>query len=556
MANPTDPSVVVAASRCFDTCIPPGDQDAVKTFLLAKIAGVTDPGVVMTNARCFNSCFTAGGQLFIQAYLATLLSGQSSDPSTIANDARCFSSCVPSGALAAVVNYSLALKAGGSMDPSALANQARCFSSCIPPGFQTAGQTYLMAVAAGQSTDPQVLQSSKGFAQFLGTLPRGLPQMILGDAIFVYAGGGTGTKPGTPTGFSFAFAANLSVVNVSWDALPAGATSTEIWTSTDNITFVLESSVSSPATSTTSAGPSNGVTKYCKIRWCNIGGCSSFTTAQSVVGTLTSAWAGQVVTNGGAAASVATVTALQTFEGSLAPLLGRIHHLNVIAPDNLIAALTPFIHNYGNSLWTKISIGVPPAESLTINGLKSSTNDTNGIVYDTGVVPNAIASFTPSFQACSVYCADAVITNSANAMVGCFDSVLSYGLLNIPQLSPGGNAYMSAGKTSNGCNIAHAAIGGYYSCSRLSATSLTTWFANSTNIWGAICNNAVSDPALSLNTQNVCAGGSGIAGASASPCAISRFSFMAVHDGFNLVDGQTLFNAVQALRVAFGGGSV
>jgi hypothetical protein len=33
-----------------------------------------------------------------------------------------------------------------------------------------------------------------------------------------------------------------------------------------------------------------------------------------------------------------------------------------------------------------------------------------------------------------------------------------------------------------------------------------------------------------------------------------RFSYFGWHDGFSSADGQTLFNAVQALRTAWGGG--
>lgn len=38
MAINCDPSTLPNAARCFEQCIPPGDQQAVQTYLLAQIA--------------------------------------------------------------------------------------------------------------------------------------------------------------------------------------------------------------------------------------------------------------------------------------------------------------------------------------------------------------------------------------------------------------------------------------------------------------------------------------------------------------------------------------
>lgn len=193
MAISTDPSVLAAASRCFDTCIPPGDQAAVKTYLLGQIAGVTDPAAVMTGARCFSSCISPGALPAVQAYQSAVLAGGSTDPSTLLNAARCFLSCIPPGANAAVTNYALANKAGGSTDPSTLANAARCFSSCIPPGMQMAAQSYLMAVASGGSTDPAVIIGNA--SGFIGTSPDGGSTGITDTGLVTWAGGGGPTPP-------------------------------------------------------------------------------------------------------------------------------------------------------------------------------------------------------------------------------------------------------------------------------------------------------------------------------------------------------------------------
>lgn len=261
MAISSDPSVLAAASRCFDTCIPPGDQPAVKTYLLAQIAGVTDPSVVANNARCFSSCISQGAQADVQAYLTAVIAGGSTDPSTLLNAARCFLSCIPPGAAAAVANYSLANAAGGSTDPSTLANLARCFSSCIPPGMQMAAQTYLMGVIAG-ITDPAIILTRASV--FIGTDPGTgtIPDILITKTVIDT--GGFGACP-VPTGLTAIWQIDTTTI-VTWNALPAGVISTEVWSSTDNITFALAATVAAPGVTTTLGA--SATAPYVKVRFC------------------------------------------------------------------------------------------------------------------------------------------------------------------------------------------------------------------------------------------------------------------------------------------------
>lgn len=65
-----EPNDLMAAAKCFDSCMPPGMQLAIQTYLLAVIAGgSTDPNVLMQAAKCFDSCIPPGMQLAIQNYL-------------------------------------------------------------------------------------------------------------------------------------------------------------------------------------------------------------------------------------------------------------------------------------------------------------------------------------------------------------------------------------------------------------------------------------------------------------------------------------------------------
>lgn len=70
MAISCDTNSLMQASACFDSCIPPGKQLAVQTYLLAVIAGGSlDPNVLMQAASCFESCIPSGMQLPVQNML-------------------------------------------------------------------------------------------------------------------------------------------------------------------------------------------------------------------------------------------------------------------------------------------------------------------------------------------------------------------------------------------------------------------------------------------------------------------------------------------------------
>jgi len=75
MSVSTDPSDLANAARCISCVIPPGDQLAVQTYLLALIAGVdtSSSGIqtLVNAARCFSSCIPPGDQLAVQNYLLT-----------------------------------------------------------------------------------------------------------------------------------------------------------------------------------------------------------------------------------------------------------------------------------------------------------------------------------------------------------------------------------------------------------------------------------------------------------------------------------------------------
>lgn len=66
-----------------------------------------DASSLANAARCFNDCIPKGEQLAVQTYLLAVIAGGSMDPSTLANNARCFFDCIPKGQQLAVQNYLL-----------------------------------------------------------------------------------------------------------------------------------------------------------------------------------------------------------------------------------------------------------------------------------------------------------------------------------------------------------------------------------------------------------------------------------------------------------------
>ncbi len=631
----SDPAALAAASRCLDSCIPPGAQKAVQTYLWAQIAGITDPAVILTNARCFMSCVPPGGQLTLQAYLTAVLAGGSTDPSTLANAARCFNSCIPPGANGAVITYSLANKAGGSTDPSTLASAARCFSSCIPLGFQLAAQNYLIAVAAGLSTDPQVLLSSAGFACFNCNITPGLAGSLIAQSVVTYTVGSlppcsiptgltaawnatghpaSGTvdvswgavpagvsntevwfsfddftfvladvvaAPGTtshtgvivfdpyvkirftinspattcsftpailasapppappvPTGLAAVWTGTTAV---SWDPVPAGAGYTEVWSSTDNITFVLSDTVNFPGTTSTLSG--SCAAPYVKIRF-GTGAFTSSTLATSGTNAKTAAWVARVVVNGAAAPAAGTQTAINSLYNSLdgGGLTSKILSMALFVPDSLIAAITPLFVGTSDP-WLNVNF---VGGDLGANGL---TGD--------GATKYLNPWFTPAFDSpqwtltscCLFFYAYTANSTVLGTEIGCTDTlndgafVSNFNFAGLTTFSDlqGSGARLSVATPGNG----------FYMASRIAAGDNKIYFANSITAWSAIASNAIGSSGLSTAGFLVYAFNNN---ATPAQPANSTLSCAGIAAGLTTTEGQCLYNAVQACRVALAGG--
>lgn len=264
-------------------------------------------------------------------------------------------------------------------------------------------------------------------------------------------------------------------------------------------------------------------------------------------GQVASRWSTRVVTNGGAAPSSAHVAGIATFVDRLvsAALLAKFRWINVFAPDNLTAAITPLLKGLGNDPWANTAF---VAGDLTVNGLKG---DGATKFLDTGCQPavntasnlvgftvyNTLGNSNNEFEAGS---ADASFFNSMSLAI-----------------SYGGNCFFdspytatAAGRTS----VANGGWTGYLSANRIAANDARVFRANSSNAHaqlGATNTNAIAGLVNTFSTYIFRLNFTGGANWSTK-----RLSFIAYHEGLTQAQSLTLYNAVVALRTALGGGLV
>lgn len=258
-------------------------------------------------------------------------------------------------------------------------------------------------------------------------------------------------------------------------------------------------------------------------------------------------WANRVVANGGAAPTTATMSAASAFMRAIATIKSRIWHLNFIAPDSLIAMRTPLIATLGLGFWTRLTKAGGFPDILTVNGWKGWAGVGGSTFYNTGVTPSAILSFSKTNCGLSVYLASNEVVNTA--CVGGLDPT-SAGLGVTPNAT--GTAAFQAYNPPGISGATPVDITGFYSGNRTDSDSTSRiYYGDSNTAWASLANLVGASPS-GPSTANILFGAVRTLGGDV-PCN-QTLSFMVIHDGFISADGQILFNAVQALRVALGGG--
>jgi hypothetical protein len=281
--------------------------------------------------------------------------------------------------------------------------------------------------------------------------------------------------------------------------------------------------------------------------------------SQSGAASAVANWVARVVANGGATPSSATQAAMGTFWNALnsAGLISLMINVVCFVPDNLIAAITPFFFTIGLDPWTNVGGNFVPAD-LSINGLTgdgalkvlgSNITATNAFVNSGGAIASGtsggftVYNFTTGPNAIQ-------IDMGANFNTGpqslALSSIFNPGTNNTPLLD---FVNHSTGRVS-GIQVGWT---GFTSGSRTSGSASAIYIANSLTPFKTLGTDVNNMAGTAFGVDSIAIFGYGAAG-SFTASSSRTLSFAAVHFGLNSSQTQALFNAVQALRVALGGG--
>lgn len=265
-------------------------------------------------------------------------------------------------------------------------------------------------------------------------------------------------------------------------------------------------------------------------------------------------WSARVVQNGGAPPSAGTVTAISTFLTSISSIRSKIYHLNVFAPDSIAAMRTPLIKDYGFGVWVPHIIGAGFAETIGVNGWRGYADPSNGIVYDTGVIPSAIPSFTIANGGMSVCCPDVAPTATNNPIAGSNVVASFTGIGLVPNSGTGNFSRGAVWDTNVASQVSVVTLGGaFFSVNRVSNNNMSFYYGTSAIAYALIGTSAVVNASAPIGIVQACGGSNSGSGFVLAPQGVSCLAF---HDGLTLAEGTILFNAVKALRTSFGGGFV
>lgn len=633
MLSVSDIKSAAAQAACF-TCLPVNVQRAIKTYLLARVAGAsTDPKTIMAAARGFIG-LPPGTQLAIQAYAASVLSGAASASAFVKSQACAFE-CTPASMALPIAINQLAGRAGVSPVPKTLAALAKSFIG-LPPGYLSALNTFLMAVIAGISVDAataakqaacftcippanlenittliwtnvalpapldfSVVVNPDGSVDVTwGTPPTGTAYTAVyisfacdynfvlyanvaapGTTIHIpgifgltpgicieirscTAAGlcsppvGTGTEGGGSggggsltllTGFSFVPSSNGLSGAAAWDAPPIGVTGTELWTSSDGITYALASTTAAPGTSATVAAPAVGSFLFAKARWVNATVQGTFCAAQEVSGRVCD-WVKRVIANGGSAPTLTERTATNTFD--LALVAGGLDSLMIsnilVISSSVIGALTPLYKSKGLDPYTNHNFVIG---DLTVNGMvgdgatKFASTGMGACLDFPALGDGGITAYTTTFVATSTRETGAADVGSVGAILNSCDGVA--GTTSALMWSTG------AGGIASGANPNWK---GYTSVNRTANNNLSIYIASSGTVHAKIAQNVNAEVNFASNLP-MYAWAWNNNGATAN-FSDRRISYLGYHHGLTQAQSLTHFNAVQAFRTSLGGGFI
>ena len=256
-------------------------------------------------------------------------------------------------------------------------------------------------------------------------------------------------------------------------------------------------------------------------------------------------WTKRVVKNGGALPGQKTVSAANNFYVKLVSdnIVNQITMCGIVAPDNLVACMTPFIKVIGPEMWTNANF---LTSDLTINGLKG-----NGSKYiDSGIIPSQFATTISNHLGCYISLGAAAATTE----IGCAESGTSNNRLYANYsdqktyymaFGDGGNISVVTGNPFTGY-VLGSVIGSGAGDKRIYTASST--LAHSIVVDGTTDGNVPTGRNLALWATNEAG--------SITNRTTKRLSFITIGKSLNTDQSLNYFNAIQKLRQQIGGGYV
>ena len=261
-----------------------------------------------------------------------------------------------------------------------------------------------------------------------------------------------------------------------------------------------------------------------------------------------SAWAANVVTNGGAAPSDGTVSALSTFCYALdsAGLTSSMLAVNCYVPDSLIAATTPLIATACQPCWTNHNF---VSGDLSVNGLQGNGSNKYLDLGSQSSPASTALTLTSAGLTCYVPSGGANAVENTCGICGagcCFDLNLNYSENFGFQCWDWGDAGQAAWRPGG-------IKQGFFSGSRTAADEINLYFANAGTAFSSVASAATTSGGVASGNMFEFSEQYGGGPNAYSPQA---HSFFAMHLGLSSEQTQALYNAVQALRTALGGGYI
>lgn len=557
-------SVLEAASACYN-CIPTEMIEPVQTYLYANSAGgATDTAALLRAAGSYQSL--AGREIMIEVYLLAQIAGIT-NVQTIVAGAKCLL-CLSPRLLERIILY-LACK-GFAMS---LIPNGSVYTGATPE-FDlavSANTTYIITWGAnelsvticgnsypstGVGTQTIVWTASCTLMQFFGTFAGTTVTAVVTQPL-------PGSKTPEVSGFTFTISRDGTTVTASWDTPPSFVDSTEVWVSSDNVTFALQTTVAAPGTSATFAAPGAATQTYCKVRWVDSGASpanGAFNTALVAYGAVAN-WAARILTNGAIQAiAQASVNAANTFYGKIVAIgLSKFKIMSLFVPEGIgtgdNGSFTPLIKAVGSDPWPKIS---GTYGTTDINGYTPFPG--TGAAISTGLVPNT--HLTAGNYGATIYLYRNINSGTQRGAFGsAANSAFNLGDAAFhmrSNLTQGAYIFMpsfNAGTGFNPANLPSNDFAGYFSVNRVASNDMRLYVANSTLAHQQLAvdlnNNVTALPlaALTLFAVNCTVGG----------IVWTQFddyttSFFAVHEGLSSAQSLALYNAVQQFLVDKGGG--